>query len=331
MDRMNFRTIVDIPKAKYKLDYNSKVFFLGSCFTEKVGEMLSKFKFDTTVNPFGVIYNPVSVANSLKILLEEREFFEEDLNFANDLWFSFYHHSRFSSPDVNECLHTINSEITKASLSLANSEVLFITFGTSWVYELIDSGTIVSNCHKQPAKDFNRYRLHIDEIVSLYKELIVSLSIFNPDLKIVFTVSPIRHWKDGANGNQLSKATLLLAIEQLVELFDHVSYFPSYEIVMDELRDYRFYAEDMLHTNSTSVNYIWTRFVDTYIDNSTREVMKKVEKIISATNHKAFNPDSESHQRFISSTLGDISQLQNQYPNIDFDSERLMLMKNLHI
>jgi len=327
----NFRTQVKIPESGDKFSYNSKAIMLGSCFTENIGEQLTKYKFDANVNPFGVIYNPISVGNSLKILMDNKEFTEENLNFANELWFSFFHHGRFSHADVHECLRSINTEIQKSSLDLANSDVLFITFGTSWVYELKDTGTIVSNCHKLPARDFNRYRLNVDEIVNHYKELIISLSVFNPNLKIVFTVSPIRHWKDGAHGNQLSKATLLLAVEQLAELFSHVSYFPSYEIVMDELRDYRFYGEDMLHMNTTSVNYIWSKFVDTYIEKTSLGVMKQVDKIILAANHRPFNPNSENHQQFISNTLQDIEGLQNQYPNIVFDKEKSSLLKNLHI
>lgn len=326
----NFRTEVKIRESKDKFNYNSKAIMLGSCFTENIGEQLSKYKFDVNINPFGVLYNPISVGNSLKILIENKEFFEEDLNFANDMWFSFSHHGRFSSADVNDCLHSINTEIKKSSLDLANSDVLYITFGTSWVFELIDSGVIVSNCHKLPAKEFNRYRLDVDEIVKFYKELIVSLSIYNPSLKIVFTVSPIRHWKDGAHGNQLSKATLLLAVEQLVELFEQASYFPSYEIVMDELRDYRFYGEDMLHMNSTSVNYIWSRFMDTYMENEALAVMKQVEKIVSAASHRPFNPDTLNHQQFITNTLNDIANLESQYPNIVFDKEKSLLLKNLH-
>ena len=328
---VNFRTKVKIQESKDKFGYNSKAIMLGSCFVENIGEKLFGYKFDCNVNPFGVIYNPISVGESLKILLENKEFKEEDLNFANDLYFSFSHHSRFSHADANECLHLINTEIKKSSLDLANSDVLYITFGTSWVFELLDLGKIVSNCHKLPAKDFHRYRLEVDEIVNYYKELIISLSVFNPNLKIVFTVSPIRHWKDGAHGNQLSKSTLLLAIDQLVQLFEQVSYFPSYEIVMDELRDYRFYSEDMLHMNSTAVNYIWDRFVDTYMEKSVLDVMKKVEKIVSASNHRPFNPDTISHQEFITRTLHDIEKLQSQYPNIVLDKEKSVLLKSLHI
>lgn len=302
---------------------------LGSCFVENIGKMLEQNKFNASLNPFGVIYNPISVGNSIQLLIDNKTFTEEDLNFANDLYFSYAHHGSFSSGSSEECLKKINTRMQSASLDLATADILFITFGTSWVYELIDSGKIVSNCHKQPAKSFNRYRLEVEEIVRFYKDLILSLSLFNPHLKIVFTVSPIRHWKDGAHGNQLSKSTLLLAVDQLVQLFDHVSYFPSYEIVMDELRDYRFYHEDMIHMNSTSVNYIWSRFNDVFMDRTTMDNMKKIRKMISAAGHRPFNPDSESHQKFIQNTMSGMEVLERQLPNLSFDAERKLMRKNL--
>jgi len=326
-----FRSIVKILESPDKLSFHSNLFLIGSCFAENIGKILTQNKFNVICNPFGVVYNPISVGNSLQILMEGKVFSSRDLNFANDLWFSYAHHGKFSNQEADVCLENINSQMQKAALNLANADVLFLTFGTSWVYELIETGEIVSNCHKQPAKSFHRYRLDVDEIVKLYKELIVSLSLFNPQLKIVFTISPIRHWKDGAHGNQLSKATLLLAVDQLVGLFDQVSYFPSYEIVMDELRDYRFYAENMMHTNSIAEKYIWSRFVDTYMEKNTISLMKKIGKIIAASNHRAFNPDSESHQQFIASVLSDMSDLEKLYPNILFDVERSRIRKNLLI
>lgn len=324
-----FRTQIEIPKSDFKISYHSKILMLGSCFVENIGSILNKNKFNTSVNPFGIVYNPFSVANCIKFLIENKIFTEENLNFANNLYFSYYHHGSFSNNNLEDCLENINSKRQSASLDLAGADILCITFGTSWVYELIDSGLVVSNCHKQLASSFHRYRLNVDEIVKLYKELILSLSLFNPHLKIIFTISPIRHWKDGANGNQLSKATLLLAVEQLVQLFDHVSYFPSYEIVMDELRDYRFYDEDMIHLNSTAVNYIWSRFINTFLDDETLVQMKKIKKIISAAGHRPFNPHSESHQKFLANTYRKMEDLENQIPNLTFDLERRTIQKNL--
>jgi len=324
-----FRTKVAIPKSKFEFGYKHKAVMMGSCFVENIGAKLKSFKYRADVNPFGVIYNPVSVCSSLRLLMEGREFVEDDLNFHNNLWFSFYHHSKFSNTDLSTCISDINIEIQKSSKELKEADFLFVTFGTAWVYELISSGKIVSNCHKLPAKDFNRYRLNVDEVVSIYKDLLVELFVFNPKVKVVFTVSPIRHWKDGANGNQLSKATLLLAVEQLTELFEQVSYFPSYEIVMDELRDYRFYTEDMQHIGDAAVKYIWQRFSDTFLNDDSKQIQKKVEKFVLAANHRPFNSNSESHQAFLRSSLVKIREFVEANPSVNMDMEIESLKKNL--
>ncbi|MFA8435675.1 MAG: GSCFA domain-containing protein [Marinifilaceae bacterium] len=325
----HFRTIVDIPPSKTKMGYHNKTMLIGSCFTENIGGRLEHFKLPVDVNPFGVIYNPVSVGNSLRALMDEKRFEEEDLNFANQQWFSFYHHSRFSHSDLDECLIGMNDRMEKSSRFLREADFLFITFGTAWVYELIESGEVVSNCHKLPARDFNRYRLNVDEIVEMYKELILSLSLWNPKLKIVFTVSPIRHWKDGAHGNQLSKATLLLAVEQLVELFEQVCYFPSYEIVMDDLRDYRFFSEDMLHISPVAIDYIWKRFEEVYLSNETRKLMPNIEKVIRASCHRPFNTKSDAHQKFLQNQILKVCEMMKNYPFLDLSEEKNNFEKNL--
>ena len=324
-----FRTKVNIPRSEIDFGYQKNAVMMGSCFVENIGTQLKSYKYQVDVNPFGVIYNPVSVCSSLRLLMEEKEFLEDDLNFHSDLWFSFYHHSKFSNSDLSLCLSDINDSIKKSSQELKEADFLFITFGTAWVYELLSSGNIVSNCHKLPAKDFNRYRLDVDEIVSIYKDLLVELLVFNPKIKVVFTVSPIRHWKDGANGNQLSKATLLLAVEQLSELFDQVSYFPSYEIVMDELRDYRFYTEDMLHISNAAIKYIWQRFSETYLSEESKQIQKQVEKFILAANHRPFNANSDSHQTFIKSSLTKLHEFLRVNPTINMDEVIGNLERNL--
>lgn len=324
-----FRTKVKIPRSEFQFGYKKKAVMMGSCFVENIGSKLKSYKYQVDVNPFGVIYNPVSVCSSLRLLMEERELFEDDLNFHNNLWFSFYHHSKFSNVDLSQCLSDINRGIKESSRNLKEADFLFVTFGTSWVYELLSSGTIVSNCHKLPAKEFNRYRLNVDEIVTVYKDLIIELLVFNPKIKLVFTVSPIRHWKDGANGNQLSKATLLLAIEQLTDLFDQVSYFPSYEIVMDELRDYRFYSSDMLHMSDVAVNYIWKCFSETFIAEEASQAQRQIEKFTLASNHRPFNVNSDSHQAFIKSSLAKIREFLKINPGINMDDVIANLERNL--
>ena len=209
---MNFRTEIEITKSSKPITYHHKMMFVGSCFATNMGEMvLSKF-FPTLVNPFGVLFNPVSVADGIRILIQNKTFTQADLNFHNELWFSYKHHTSFSSPQADECLKKINTAVNHASQFLQKSDFLFITFGTAWIYELIQTGEVVSNCHKIKASNFKRRLLTINEIVKQYNELVEELRMFNPKLSIIFTVSPVRHLKDSAHGNQLSKSVLLLAI-----------------------------------------------------------------------------------------------------------------------
>ena len=258
---MNLQTKITIVAPDFSIDYNSKLMMLGSCFAENIGSKFSYYKFDVDVNPCGIIYNPLSVANVLRLIMEGKRFEKNDLRKVGEKWVSLYHHGAFSSTDPDECLSRINGRLEKAAEELCSLDLLVITWGTAWVYKHVRENMIVSNCHKIPAQEFERSRLSVENIVEEYVELIERLREINPGLRILFTVSPIRHWKDGAHGNQLSKATLLLAIDQLREKLEYVYYFPAYEIVLDELRDYRFYADDMLHVSGFTVDYIWERFL----------------------------------------------------------------------
>ncbi len=314
-----FRTVVDIEPCKQKLSYSTKIMLIGSCFTEEIGQKLIDYLFDVDVNPFGVIYNPISVANSLRILLDKRFFTESDLERRGNVWFSWYHHSRFSSTSLQETLKAINTRIEQASEFLRKAKFLFLTFGTSWVYVLNKTGKVVSNCHKLPQKLFTRRMLTVNEIVELYSGLIPGLWQVNPDLKIIFTVSPVRHWKDGAVGNQYSKAVLIVAIQQLLQKFDKISYFPSYEIVMDELRDYRFYADDMIHIGSQGVDYIWLRFGQTYFEQDLDKTLREVEKIVKASQHKPRNKNSTEYKQFVNSVIERIMILKKSHPYIKVD------------
>ncbi len=316
MDYPILRTVVDIPQAKEKISYSSKVMFIGSCFTEEIGEKFESYLFDTDINPFGVIYNPVSVANSLKILIQKRLFTEKDLEQRGSQWFSFYHHSRFSFESKEETLNTINERIEKSSEFLKKADFLFITLGTAWVYVLNRTGEVVSNCHKLPAKIFTRKMLETEEIVDLYSNLLQDLWSFNPKLKIYFTVSPVRHWKDGAYGNRVSKSVLFVALDKLMKRFDSVGYFPAYEIVMDELRDYRFYAKDMIHIGEQGVDYIWFRFKEKFFDEAMLDTLKEVEKVTKAIEHRPKSRFSEEYKLFVEKTLEKIMILKKNNPHI---------------
>ena len=316
-----FRTEIQIQKPQIPVSYSSGLSFMGSCFAETIGEKFKESRFKTCINPFGILYNPVSVAQSLELLMEPVAFSENDLINRAGLWHSFHHHGKFSSPDKGLALTLINKSMNEGSSFLRHTDFLFITFGTSYVYEHIKLGKVVSNCHKFPATEFNRYRLEVDEIVELYKTLIVKLLVFNPKIKIVFTVSPVRHWKDGAHGNQVSKSVLLLAIDQLETLFDHVSYFPSYELLLDDLRDYRFYSEDLLHPNSLASEYIWEKIRNLFDDN-TKQFCNETLQLQKARNHRPLFPDSVEYSNFLETMLEKVNHLIDRYPDANFISDR---------
>ncbi len=317
-----FRTVIQPQESENIISYHTPVLFMGSCFTENIGNMMANLKFPVLINPFGVLYNPVSVQQSLEILLDKRDFEESDLDFFNEQWFSFYHDTEFSNPNKQECLDRINVTLNKAREHLKNAKYLIVTFGTAWVYEYLKTGNVVSNCHKIPAKEFRRFKLGVEDIFVNWAKLMNRIEDYNPDLKIIFTVSPVRHWKDGAIQNQLSKSTLILAIHQLKKLFDNVEYFPAYEIMMDDLRDYRFYADDMLHPSILAVDYIWDQFLQTYFQKETERTIKDVEKIIQAAGHRPLRPNTASHEKFKKAQLRKMEELSKKYPILDFTDEK---------
>ena len=326
---MELQTKVDVPTPGFRIDYATRLLMLGSCFTENIGGKFRRFKFDVEVNPCGIVYNPRSVANTLGLLLDGKEFVAEDLFWRDGRWASLYHHGEFSSSDQAECLSRINDRLLRGRRRLAEADVLIVTWGTAWVYRHLPTGVVATNCHKLPAREFERRRLSVEEIVDEYEALLVRLWEHNPSLRVLFTVSPIRHWKDGAHGNQLSKATLLLAVDALRERFDGVGYFPSYEIMLDELRDYRFYAEDMLHVSPLAADYIWERFRDAYIDPSLKSVMERVERVNKGVAHRPLDVASEGYACFVRRLLAEMDALVRDCPSVDFSRERAILLERL--
>ena len=302
-----------------------RLMMLGSCFAENMGSKFSYYKFDVDVNPCGIIYNPLSVANVLRLIVEGKQFEKSDLRQVGGKWVSLYHHGAFSSTDPDECLRRINDRLTKATGELRTLDLLVITWGTAWVYRYTRENIVVSNCHKIPSQEFERSRLSVEDIVKEYLVLIGRLREINPGLRILFTVSPIRHWKDGAHGNQLSKATLLLAIDRLREELQHVYYFPAYEIVLDELRDYRFYADDMLHMSGFTVDYIWERFLYSFISPEVLGLMNQIGRVNKGVAHRPFDPQSEEYHRLVKKMLAEIAMISRSYPMIDFSEEKRKL------
>lgn len=325
----SFRTSVPKLPFPFRINHQSKVLCMGSCFAEHIGQKLEQSKFSTFLNPFGIAYNPHSIAEQLHLLVENKQFRAEDLIRHNDLWHSFQHHSRFSGIEQAEVLTRINQHVQEGHHFLKKTNVLTITLGTSYVFSLKKSGQIVTNCHKLPAQSFDRKRLALEDMISGMASVFQTLKSNNPELNILVTVSPVRHIRDGLIENQRSKALLLLACEQWSKTFDFVHYFPAYEIMMDELRGYRFYEKDMLHPSTVAIDYIWQYFSDIFFDRNTFQLNSRLEKIAQAIRHRAFHPQSEKHQLFIKSQLKNIEQLLQEHPSLNFDKELESLQAQL--
>ncbi|MDR1645903.1 MAG: GSCFA domain-containing protein [Tannerellaceae bacterium] len=319
---MEWNTPVEIVEDKCPLSHRDTILLLGSCFAEEIGQKLSENKFAVDVNPFGILYNPASIARSVRRLLAPEAFGAADLFEHNGLYHSFAHHSCFSAPMEVEALEKMNGRLACASRRLPETSRLVITFGTACVYRLRSSGEVVSNCHKLPEKLFEREMLDIAGIASEWEALLLDLWELNPGLRALFTVSPVRHWKDGAHVNQLSKATLLLAIHELQSRYpERIAYFPAYEIVMDELRDYRFYAGDMLHPSPLAVEYVWERFCAGFLTTESQDILREWGVIRKAIAHRPFRPESKAYQDFIMQTLLKAELLSRKFPYFDLSGE----------
>ena len=322
-----FMTHVTIPELKSKITYHHNLFFIGSCFSDTIGAKMKELLFPVCHNPFGVIYNPLSVASNLGLLLEKESFTEKDLSFYNELWFSYSHYTRFSHPDKEKCLKNINSVFKEARQFIYKANFIFITLGTSWVFQLMKTGQVVANCHKQPASLFHHNFISSEQSYESLKQCIKSIKKVNPDAKFIFTVSPIRHWKDGAINNQRSKAALLLAIAKLQEWDNEIYYFPAYEIFMDELRDYRFYASDMLHPSESAENYIWKKFIINLVAEKDLQLLQNVQKIVTSVKHKPLSPDTKAYSNFKIDIINKIKNLSDKNRFLDF-TELLKSMDN---
>ena len=273
---MEWLTHIDIPASEWKIESGARVLLVGSCFADEVGEKMVRGGMEAMVNPFGTLYNPASIAASLLRSISERDYTEDstELVQGNDgLWHSWMHHSRFSSKSKTELLDAINETMHKVGSFLREADVLVITLGTAIIYRQKETGMLVANCHKMPDAMFVRERMTAYDIADQWLMLLQLLESVNPRLKVIFTVSPIRHKRDGMHINQISKGILLQALDEMA-----VDYFPTYEIMLDELRDYRFYADDMIHPSELAVEYIWQRFQDTYFDNKTKDAVAKATK-----------------------------------------------------
>lgn len=318
---MNFRTAIQISDQGFNIDHTKRILMAGSCFTDNIGKFLKRYKFKTLVNPFGVLYNPASVYYNLKELIKDNNDFKPDLHRSSELWFDYRFHGSFSDIDKDRAYHKINETYEIARSNIFSTDILFITWGTSRVYRLKGNGKIVANCHKQPANIFEREKLKSDHICEQYSELVERMKDINPSIKIVLTVSPVRHLKDGFVENQRSKAELFIASEKLTNQFDNVYYFPSYEIMIDDLRDYRFYDDDMLHPSEKAKEYLWEKFSDTYFSGKTRKLNKELLDIHKAYMHRIQRPESNSSKKFAETMYSKALKIMKENPDIDIEEE----------
>ena len=332
---MQFQLPIQIKSPEKKISYRDKILLIGSCFTEHIGNSLAELKFSTLQNPNGILFDPRSVCSSLLSYIENKKYQNEDLFLLNEIWNSWEHHSRFSKTDAAECLENINQSQRQAHNFLKDADWLIITLGSSFSYRLTSEfkkvsppngggdleGTGVANCHRAPSQWFNKHLLSIDETISLLDDVYHRLKQFNPKLKTIFTISPVRHIRDGVIENNRSKARLIEAVHDLVNKFPGLYYFPAYELVIDVLRDYRFYDIDMVHPNYPATEFVMEKFKEGFIDEQSQELMEEIKKIVIARKHKPFQPQTNAHKTFLKSHLEKTKELQSKYSFLDLNDE----------
>jgi hypothetical protein len=326
---MDFMLDIELKKNPVPIRYTDKLMLIGSCFTEHIGHALGELKFSMLQNPNGILFGPDSVCRSLDWYMENNELREDDLFQLNEVWHSWMHHSRFSGTDIREVLHGMNTARQEAHDFLKKADWLIVTLGSSYTYRLTAGATLasaeinsgVANCHRAPASWFKKEMLEIGEINSMLDATISRLRIFNPELRIIFTISPVRHIRDGVVENNRSKARLIEAVHRLCSNDDSMYYFPAYELVIDVLRDYRFYDIDLVHPNYPATEYVLERFAASCIDETSRSLMQEVKKIIIARKHKAFQPDTNAHRKFLAEHVEKTKTLIEKYPFLDLKEE----------
>lgn len=328
---MELYTPVILPSDLPQLTHRDQTLLMGSCFATHIGTRLKEAKFTCDVNPYGVLYNPLSIVTALEEIDAGKEYAETDLYQHRFLWHSPMHHSDFSASTASETVDHINRRLRQARRLWEMLDVLMLTWGSAYVYRNRSDGRIVGNCHKLPESTFLRGRLSVSEIVDAYRPLLTRLLTRRPSLKVTLTVSPIRHLRDGLHANQLSKATLLLAADELQKQFaGHVCYFPAYELLMDELRDYRFYADDLTHPSAMAVEYVWECWQKACFSPETRLLANECLHINRGLEHKPFRPQSEEYKRFLKQIVLKIDQLNEKYPYLDFEKERELCRTRLN-
>jgi len=325
---MDFIVNIDIRKPARQINYRDKILLIGSCFTEHIGNSLQDLKFKTLQNPNGILFDPHSVCESLQSYIDNKKYSEPDFFQLHDIWHSWAHHSRYSNVDLLDAVRNVNQSQQKAHEFLKDAKWLIITLGSSFSYHLTpgpsprgEGSEPVANCHRAPAQWFSKWLMKVDEIVSSFENLLQRLFDFNPALNIIFTVSPVRHIRDGVIDNNRSKARLIEAVHYLVNKSDKLYYFPAYELVIDVLRDYRFYDADLVHPNYMATEFVLEKFEEACIDEESRRIIKEVEPVVIARKHKAFQPSTPAHRQFLQAHLEKAKRLKKKYPFLDVDEE----------
>ena len=316
---MKLRTQVLLPDYPISITYNDKILSLGSCFADNMGRRMNDHLLNIFNNPFGIVYHPIPIGRGLRRLLRNELYTKDELIEHQQLFHSWDHHGSFSTDSIEKSLELINHAFENARQQLMEAKVLIITFGTAWGYFHIAERKTVANCHKFPAKYFKKSLMILDETIANWFELTKEIFEKNPRLQIILSVSPVRHLRDGIHENQRSKAELILAVDKLCESFENMHYFPAYEIMMDELRDYRFYEADLVHPNALARDYIWEKFCEAFFDAKTQEQLQSIAKLRQAAAHHPFHPQLRAHQQFLNKQLDRLEQLRRQLPHLRWD------------
>lgn len=321
---MKFKLTLEAKPSKHTIEYADKLMLIGSCFTENIGAKFKSHLFNIVENPYGILFNPVSVSSALTEIIEIRTYKIDDLFQHNELWHSWQHHSRFSAIDQQEALDKINTSIVEAHTYLKTANRLVITLGSAWLYHLtkdapLGAGQVVANNHKAPADWFFKSLMQPTVLLENLHGLVKRLYAFNPNLQITFTISPVRHLREGLIENNRSKAVLIHAVHELISLCENVDYFPAYEYVIDDLRDYRYYAEDLVHPNFAASGYVWDKLIETYMKPETLVIMKQVAELQLALSHKPFFIGSIAHQKFLRTCIQKTEALMEAHPYLPLD------------
>lgn len=325
---MDFRLELNIKPFEKKIYWADKIFLIGSCFTEHISKRLALNKFSIVENPHGILFNPKSIETALKRYADKIEYQASDLFFHNELYGSWEHHGQCSQPNADKALQGMNENVKAGHAILKQCNWVIITLGSSWVYETtglapLQPGVVAANCHKMPAQFFTHRLLSANEVSYSLKNMVEIINSINPDAQIIFTISPVRHNREGLVENNRSKALLISAVHETVQMFKHSFYFPAYELIIDDLRDYRFFAEDMVHPNYQATQYVWEKFVDACMDIDLKKNMQKLARITAAKNHRPLHPQTKQHQQFLQKMVTEAKQLQEQFSFIDLKKELL--------